>query len=290
MGIRVALAQMEPVTGDKPANLAKFSHAIEAAQRQGAQLVIFPELALTGYACGDRFFALAEPVPGPSTERLAAEARARDLYIVWGMPEEGLTGVLYNSAVLVGPEGYVGTWRKHTLPGHATDNSGPGAFPDRRFFRAGSASPVFPTSLGRLGLMVCYDLFFPEIARLLTLKGAELLIAVSGSPCFEREIFETLVKARAIENTIPLAYCNMGGVEGGIAYWGGSRLIGPGDLERKLPGEPLLCQAPYDCEALVVGEVDLEQTRRFRPFFPVLRDLSGDWYDQLRAAVAVRLE
>ena len=284
--LRVALAQVEPATGDKPANLAKFEHYLAEAMRQGADLVVFPELALTGYACGDRFFDLAEPVPGPSSERLASAAKALGLYIVWGMPEEGLPGVLYNSAVLVGPEGHVGTWRKHTLPGHATDLAGPGAFPDRRYFRAGSSSPVFPTALGRLGLMVCYDVFFPEIARLLTLQGADLLIGISGSPCFERAIFETLVAARAMENAVWFAYCNVGGVEGGIAYWGGSRLIGPGDPQRKLPGQPLVCQAPYDREALVLGEVDLGQTRRFRPYFPVLRDLSPEVYDQLRAAVS----
>jgi predicted amidohydrolase len=284
MTVRVALAQVEPVTGDKAANLAKFCAFMDEARREGAQLVVFPELALTGYACGDRFFALAEPVPGPSTERLAAEARARDLHVVFGMPEAGLPGVLYNAAVLVGPEGHIGTWRKHTLPGHATDQAGPGAFPDRRYFRAAAASPVFDTRLGRLGLLVCYDVFFPELARLLTLKGADLLVAVSGSPAFERPIFEPLVKARAMENAVWLAYCNVGGTEGGVAYWGGSRLIGPGDPERKVPGEPVACQAPYDREALVVGEVDYERTRRFRPFFPVLRDLSPALYDQLAAA------
>lgn len=282
MAVRVALAQVEPVTADKTANLAKLEAAIVEARRQEAQLVVFPELCLTGYACGDRFFELAEPVPGPSTERLAAVARAHGLYIVCGMPEQGLPGVLYNSAVLVGPERYVGTWRKHALPGHATDLSGPGAFPDRRFFRAGTASPVFPTSIGRLGLMVCYDVFFPEIARLLTLKGADLLVGISGSPRFERDIFETLVKARAMENTIWFAYCNVGGVEGSVAYWGGSMLIGPGDPERKLPGEPVVCKAPYDREALVVGEVDYQRTRQFRPFFPVLRDLPTDLYEQLK--------
>src|SRR6185312_12432170 len=99
MAVRVALAQIEPVTADKAANLAKFCCFLERAQ-----LVIFPELALTGYACGDQFFTLAEPIPGPTTERLAAEARVRGVYIIWGMAEEGLPGVLYNSAVLVGPE------------------------------------------------------------------------------------------------------------------------------------------------------------------------------------------
>lgn len=290
MRIQVALAQVAPVTNDKRANIEKFVDCMDRAAREGAQLVVFPELALTGYGCGDRFFEVAEPVPGPATERLAAEARRRNLHAIWGMPERGLPGVVYNSAVLVGPDGHIGTWRKHTLPGHATDLAGPGAFPDRRFFRAGTKSPVFDTALGRIGMMVCYDVFFPEIARLLVLKGADLLVGISGSPAFEQRIFEPLVQARAMENTTWFAYCNMAGTEAGVDYWGGSRLIGPGDPESKVPGQPVVCQAPYRVEALVCGTVDYEQTHRFRPLFPVLRDLRADMYDQLAGAVRETLD
>lgn len=290
MRVNVALAQVQPVTGDKIANLRTFVDYLDRAAEQGAQLVVFPELALTGYGCGDAFFDVAEPVPGPATERLSEEARKRNLHVIWGMPERGLPGIVYNSAVLVGPDGHVGTWRKHTLPGHATDLGGPGAFPDRRFFRAGNRSPVFDTPLGRIGMMVCYDVFFPEIARLLVLKGADLLVGISGSPSFERPIFEPLVKARAMENTCWFAYCNMAGTEAGVTYWGGSRIVGPGTLETKVPGEPIVCQAPYDVEALVCATVDYEQTHRFRPLFPVLRDLRAEMYAQLEEALAAGLD
>ena len=202
MQVKIALAQVAPITNDKRATVDKWLGYLDRAADEGAELVVFPELALSGYACGDRFFEMAEPVPGPSTDRLAAEARARGLHLIWGMPERGLAGVVYNSAVLVGPEGLIGVWRKHTLPGHATDLGGPGAFPDRRFFRPGTRSPVFDTPIGRIGMMVCYDIFFPEIARLLALKGADLLVGISGSPAFERPIFEPLVRARAMENTV----------------------------------------------------------------------------------------
>jgi predicted amidohydrolase len=284
MQVKVALAQVAPITNDKAATLDKWLGYLDRAAAEGAQLVVFPELALSGYACGDRFFEMAEPVPGPSSERLAAEARQRGLHLIWGMPERGLAGVVYNSAVLVGPDGLIGVWRKHTLPGHATDLGGPGAFPDRRFFRAGTCSPVFDTPIGRIGMMVCYDIFFPEIPRLLTLQGADLLVGISGSPAFERPIFEPLVRARAMENTIWFAYCNLAGSEGGVDYWGGSRLIGPGDVATKVPGEPVVCQAPYFEEALVCGVVDYDQTHRFRPLFPVLRDLRADMYKQLAEA------
>jgi predicted amidohydrolase len=285
MKISIGLGQIEAATGDKQKNLAKYDACMERAAGMGAHLVVFPELSLTGYACGDSFFDVAEPVPGPSTSHVSDTARKLGLHVIFGMPERGLAGVIYNAAVLVGPEGYIGTWRKHTLPGHATDLGGAGAFPDRRFFRSGRRSPVFDTALGRIGMMVCYDIFFPEIARLLTLKGADLLIGISGSPAFERPIFEPLVAARAMENTIPFAYCNLAGREGDISYWGGSRLISAGDLASKVPGSPIVVQAAYDKEDLVVGTIDTDATHRFRPFFPVLRDLNADMYVQLRSAV-----
>src|SRR5680860_278893 len=142
MKVQVALAQIEPATLDKGANLQKVDSYLERAAAMGAQLVVFPELALTGYACGDGFFDVAEHVSGPSTTHIGETARKLGLHAIWGMPERGLPGVIYNSAVLAGPDGHIGTWRKHTLPGHATDTGGPGAFPDRRFFRGGSRSPV----------------------------------------------------------------------------------------------------------------------------------------------------
>lgn len=290
MKVQVALAQIEPSTLNKGANLQKIDNFMEWAAAMGAQLVVFPELALTGYACGDAFFEIAEQIPGPSTIHICEVARKLGLLAIWGMPERGLPGVIYNSAVLAAPNGLIGTWRKHTLPGHATDHAGSGAFPDRRFFRSGNRSPVFDTPIGRIGMMVCYDIFFPEIARLLTLKGAHLLVGISGSPAFERPIFEPLVLARAMENTIPFAYCNLAGNEGEIHYWGGSRLIGPGDLATKVPGSPVICQAAYDVEDLVCGEVDYELTHRFRPVFPVLRDLRAEMYAQLEAAVDETLD
>ena len=282
MQIRIALAQVEPKTRNTSANLKKFDAWLERASDEGAQLVIFPELALTGYACGDAFFEVAEEAPGPSTEHLSETAHRLGLHVIWGMPERGLPGVIYNSAVLAGPNGHIGTWRKHTLPGHATDTGGPGAFPDRRFFRGGSRSPVFETAIGRIGMMVCYDIFFPEISRLLTLKGADLLVGISGSPSFERPIFEPMVQARAMENAIPFAYCNLAGREGETTYWGGSRIIGAGDIETRVPGTPIICQAPYDKEALVTGTVDYDITHRFRPYFPILRDIRAEMYEQLR--------
>ncbi|NMC58259.1 MAG: carbon-nitrogen hydrolase family protein [Candidatus Methanofastidiosa archaeon] len=279
--MRIALAQICPKTGDTLGNLKIFENYIVKAAEQEANLIIFPEMALTGYGNSDRFFEIAEPIPGPSTEFIQKLAKKHDIYVVWGMPEEGLKGVLYNSAAFVGPNGYVGKWRKLTLPGHATDQTGPGAFPDRRFFRAGTKSPIFETEIGKIGLMICYDTFFPEIARLLTLKGADILIILSGSPSFEKDIFEPIIKVRAMENTIWLAYCNLAGEEGGLSYWGGSCVISPGNPKTKVPGEPILSKAPYNIESLIIADIDYTLNKKFRPFFPVLRDIPQKIYNEL---------
>ena len=112
----------------------------------------------------------------------------------------------------------------------------------------------------------------------------------AGSVCLSEPIFETLVRARAMENAVWMAYCNMAGTEGGVDYWGGSRIIGPGDCDTRVPGEPTVCQAPYDVEALVCGTVDYELTHRFRPLFPTLRDLDAGMYRQLAEAVTSILD
>lgn len=282
--VKIAIGQITPETGQKTKNLEKMKHyAIEAA-KQEATLVVFPELALTGYNCGDDFFETAEPIPGDSVSAFMEIAAEYNIYIIWGMPEKSINGILYNAAVLVGPEGFIGSWRKNTLPGHATDQTGPGAFPDRRYFKAGEDLPVFDTAIGKIGVLICYDIFFPELARLLTLKGADMIIGISGSPAFEKDIFEPIVKARAMENTITFVYTNLVGQEGEIAYWGGGCIIGAGEKETKVPGTPVICKAPYEGEGITIGEVDIQHHQKIRPYFPVLRDITTTMYEQLAEA------
>ena len=257
---KVALGQMECVVGDKEANLAKMEDMAKRARAEGARLIVFPELSLTGYVCRDLYYELAEPVPGPSTERVAEIAREAGLYVVFGLPERSdISGsLLYNTAVLVGPEGLIGLYRKMHLPTHSV-------FEEKRYFRPGHGPGVFETKLGRIGLMICYDVFFPEVARLLKLRGAQLIVCISASPGVRRAYFETLLSARALENTVHLAYVNLAGREDGLQFWGGSRLIGPTGS--------IIAKAKYDEEDLVVGEVDLADADRAGIFLPMLRDL-----------------
>jgi len=281
--MNVAIAQITPETANKAANLEKMRRFVQEAAQQQAELVVFPELALTGYHCGDRFFDVAESIPGAATDFFARLAAEHQIHIIWGMVEKTLPGVLYNAAALVGPEGYIGRWRKNTLPGHATDLSGPGAFPDRRYFKAGSGLDVFDTAIGRIGLLICYDIFFPELARLLTLKGANVIVGISGSPAFEKDIFEPIIKVRAMENTINFIYTNLVGQEQETTYWGGGCIIAAGEKSQKMPGAPLICKAPYKGECITIGNVNL-QDKSIRPYFPVLRDITTDMYSNLKKA------
>jgi predicted amidohydrolase len=282
---KVAIGQITPKTGQKHENLEKMKQQTLEAVKNGAKLVVFPELALTGYNCGDHFFDVAEPIPdGDSVKFFEDLAAKHEIYIIWGMPEKGINGVLYNSAVLVGPEGFVGKWRKNTLPGHATDQTGPGAFPDRKYFKAGEDLPVFNTSIGKIGVLICYDIFFPELCRLLTLKGADIIVGISGSPSFEKDIFEPIVKVRAMENAVNFVYTNLVGVEGETTYWGGGCIIGAGEKETRVPGSPVLCKAPYEGECITIGEIDIQRNSQIRQYFPVLRDITTKMYENLAEA------
>ena len=267
--IKVALAQISCKRGDKAENIKKIESRVTRAKRQGAELVIFPELSLTGYTMRDQIYELAETIPGHSTTFLEKLARKTGTYIVFGMPElsEKTQATVYNTAVLVGPDGFIGKYRKMYLPTHSV-------FEEKRYFRPGYQTAVFETELGKIGLIICYDIFFPEVSRLTRLKGAQLIVCISASPATRRTFFETLTAARAIENTAFLAYVNLVGIEDGLQFWGGSRLVGPN-------GKTLV-QAKYDEEDLVIGEINYADIRPTETFVPILKDLRPELFDKLK--------
>lgn len=267
--IKLALAQISSKRENKEENLQKIEKFTMKAKEQGADLVIFPELSLTGYVLHDQIYELAEVVPGPSTAKVEELAKKTGMYIIFGIPElSGKTkATIFNSAVFVGPEGFIGKFRKMYLPTHSV-------FEEKRYFRPGYQTAVFNTPIGNIGLFICYDIFFPEVCRLIRLKGAELLVCISASPAVRRGYFEILTTARALENTAFLAYVNLAGVEDGLQFWGGSRLISPtGDL---------LAKAKYDEEDLVICEVDYSDMRPAETFIPMLRDLRPELFDELK--------
>jgi predicted amidohydrolase len=267
--ITIALAQISSKRENKKENLQKIEELTIKAKEQAADLVIFPELSLTGYVVRDQIYELAETIPGPATKKIEGIARKTGMHVIFGMPElsEKTEATIFNTAVFIGPKGFIGKYRKMYLPTHSV-------FEEKRYFRPGYQTAAFNTALGNIGLCICYDLFFPEVCRLTRLKGAQLIVCISASPSVRRSYFEILTAARALENTAFLAYVNLVGVEEGLQFWGGSRLVSPiGDV---------LAKAKYDEEDFVACEVDYNDIRPAETFIPTLRDLRPELFDELK--------
>ncbi len=269
--VKIALCQISSKREDKAANLQKIEQLTLKAKDQGADLAIFPELSSTGYVVLDQIYELAETIPGPTTAKVEALAKQTGMHVIFGMPElsEKTQGTVFNTAVFAGPQGMIGKYRKMYLPTHSV-------FEEKRYFRPGYQPAAFQTAVGNVGLSICYDVFFPEVFRLIRLKGAQLMVCISASPAVRRSYFEVLTAARAIENTAYLAYVNLAGVEDGLQFWGGSRLVTPtGDIVAK---------AKYDEEDFVLAELDYGDLRTAETFVPTLRDLRPEIFDKLKEA------
>jgi len=266
--IKIALGQVSSKVGDKKHNLRTMATYITKARKQKADIILFPELSLTGYVTKDRTYELAETIPGPSTKEVEKLAKTNHIHIINGMIEKSnnAEGVVYNTAVLTSPEGLIGHYRKMYLPTHSI-------FEEKRYFRQGYEAPVFETPIGRIGIIICYDIFFPETVRLLRLKGAELIACISASPSVRRNFFEILTAARALENTAFVAYVNLVGIQDGLQFWGGSRIIAPTGR--------IIAQAKYDEEDIITGTLDYTDIQRTETFVPALRDIRPELFDDL---------
>jgi predicted amidohydrolase len=267
--IKIALCQISSKRENKKANIQTMEEYVLKAKQQNADLAIFPEMCLTGYVMHDQVYELAETIPGPTIEKMEYLAEKSGLHIIFGMPElsEKTKATIYNSAVLVGPNGLIGKYRKMYLPTHSV-------FEEKRYFRPGYEPAAFKTDIGNIGLTICYDIFFPEVFRITRLKGAQLIVCISASPAVRRRYFEILTSARALENTAFLAYVNLVGVEDGLQFWGGSRLV--------LPTGDLALKAKYDTPDFVVGEMDYRDLRTAETFIPALKDLRPELFDKIK--------
>jgi predicted amidohydrolase len=266
--VSLLLAQTGPKVGNKERNLRQISEQATKARKKNVDLLIFPELHLTGYMMRDEVAHMAEPIPGPSTRRVESLAKEHGVHIIFGMPEESeVKGVIHNTAVFVGPKGLIGRYRKIHLPTHSV-------FEERRYYRPGQEAPVFKTTLGTIALNICYDLYFPELTRLQALQGAQLIVCISASPGLRRRFFEGFCLSRAMENAVYLAYVNRVGIEEGLQFWGGSRVIAPNGS--------VLAQCRYDVEEFQICKVDLDEVSRARAFIPTIKDLEPGLFDQLR--------
>ena len=273
--IRIACIQMEPKVGRKKANVAKSLELLGKAAGRGAKLAVLPELANSGYVFETReeAFALAEKIPrGPTTQAWCAAAAEHDLHIVAGIAErEGQT--LFNSAVVIGPEGYIGTFRKVHLWNE-----------ENLFFEPGNLGfPVFHTPIGRIGAMICYDGWFPEGYRLLALQGADLIcvptnwVPIPGQDSKREAMANILCMAAAHSNSVFVAAADRVGRERGQPFIGQSVIV-------SYTGWPIAGPASSKEEEIIYADANLSDARRSRnwnEYNQVLRDRRSDVYDEM---------
>ncbi len=251
----IAVVQMHPHLGDVPRNLGRMGDIVEEiCMRQKTDLIIFPELATTGYEIGVKFTDLAERMPGPAVNFLAQRARDFDVYIAFGMVlKEKVESILYDAAILLGPDGeIVGDYRKIHLRGE-----------ERLTFRPGYRYNVFETNFGAIGLLIGWDLAFPEATRSLVLDGAELIAVLANWEEPHVEEWRSYVLARAFENAVYIAAANRVGQEYSMTFFGQSMIVGPRGEAHALVDEP--------SQGYGIARIDLDQVRKNREEFQFLQ-------------------
>lgn len=276
--MKVALIQLA-CTADVEANQQKIAQHIAQAAQQGAELVVLQELHNSLYFCqteDTHLFDLAEPIPGPSTEFYGKIAAQHQIVLVTSLFERRAAGLYHNTAVVLERDGSIaGKYRKMHIPDDP-------AYYEKFYFTPGDLDfqPI-DTSVGRLGVQVCWDQWYPEGARLMALRGAELLIyptaigyESSDTPEEQerqREAWTTVQRGHAVANGLPVIAVNRTGHEPdpsgqtrGIQFWGSSFVAGP-------QGE-MLYRAPKDEEIVQVVDIDLKRSENVRRWWPFLRD------------------
>ncbi len=271
--ITVATVQMRPKLGEAEDNLVKMSETIaKIASQQKVDLIVFPELITSGYELGVRFTELAQRVPGPTINLIAQRANEYGVYIAFGMvTKEKVESVLYNSAILVGPDGeLLDVYNKIHLRGE-----------ERMAFREGFKLPIIPTEVGNIGLMIGYDLAFPEVARSLALDGADIVCVCANWEAANIDEWKTYVRARAYENSIFVAAANRIGEDVTLTFGGESMIVGPrGHIHASLAsetdpktGEPM--------EGFSVARIDLDEVRKNREEFQFIQNRQPAVYKAL---------
>lgn len=276
--LRVAAVQSDPQVGieNKEKNVAATMRQIEEAADSGARLIVLPELANTGYSFDTReeAYAHAEAVPdGPTCTAWAELARARDLYLVAGITE--VDGVrLHDTAVLIGPEGFIGKYRKTHLWNR-----------EKLIFTPGTEFPVFETRIGRIGLLVCWDIWFPEVPRILAAQGADVICSVNNwvwtpPPLFDEAgncMASYLTMSASHVSGIPFVAANRVGTERGGKFLGCSLVTG-------VNGWPIGGIASSEEETMLYADLDLVESRSavvWSNLNDLPRDRRTDLYDSL---------
>jgi predicted amidohydrolase len=263
--MKIWLIQMEPELRDKAKNLSKIHSYLDRAVKEKVNLIVFPELGLTGYMCRTDFLDLAEPIPGPSTMEIIKRTTKENIYVILGMPE-WREGWIYNSAPLFGPRGVEGVYRKLYLPNHVSAKGV--TYEEKMFFKPGNEILAFKTEFGTIGIEICYDIWFPEIARSFAMCGAWLIFNISAGPVGVPEVFRLLSRVRAMENVSYFGLVNQVGLQENIRFGGGSCLAG---YLSEMKAEASMGETAK--EEVLECQLSREEVEQHRFRLPVLRNV-----------------
>jgi predicted amidohydrolase len=262
--LTISCVQFTAVDGEKAATIEKALGLIDRAADEGAQLVVLPEVWTgLGYSTPTAYKEIAEPIPGPVTDRLAERAQRHKLHIVGSIYEKA-GDICHNTAPMIGPDGQIiGLYRKTHLFDAPNRTDIKGGMRESDKVRAGDTLPVFETALGRIGVSVCSDLRFPEIYRVMALKGAEIIVCASAflSPRFDH--WEFFLRARATENQVFVAASGQVGTEpkSGIGFVGRSMIVDPWGT---------IVATASDTETCVTAHVDLGFIDEVKRRYPLM--------------------
>lgn len=269
MRIKVSCVQMKPKLCDVQYNLEKMTDLINEVIRKDSEtdLIVFPELITSGYECGSEFQNLAETIESSESIKIIGQlAKKFNTNIVYGFPERDsvLTDILYNSSVCIDNNGNVsGVYRKV----HLFDT-------EKKYFRAGCDFPIFNTSFGKIGVMICWDTAFPEVARTYCLKGAELLVVNTNWEKPYSEDWDLVTRARAFDNCMYLVAANRVGQDKELGFFGHSKIIDP-------VGKPLK-ELNEEVEGIISAEIDLELPRKLRSeYYTIFKDRRPEVYGEV---------
>jgi N-carbamoylputrescine amidase len=268
-------------TASKAENLAKAIEQIRVAAAKGAQIVCLQELFTSLYFCDvenhDNFL-LAEAIPGPSTDALSPVAKELCVVIIASLFEKRTQGLYHNTTAVIDADGtYLGKYRKMHIP----DDPG---FYEKFYFTPGDTGyRIFETKYAKIGVLICWDQWYPEAARITALMGAEILFyptaigwatTQNGETNVEQyNAWQTIQRSHAVANGIPVVSVNRVGFEADMQFWGGSFICNPFGT--------LLYKASHEAEETVVTEVNLEKSDYYRTHWPFLRDRRIDSYEPI---------
>lgn len=274
--VTISIAQFNAQDDDKPGNLNRAAHFLDLAGARHSDIVVLPELFTgTGFSSGDAHLALAEPIPGPTFQMMAAAARRHAMYVTGSFYERGQDGRIHNTAPVIGPGGdLLGSYRKTHLFDVPNRTDLPPGIMESKKVSPGAELQLYDTNLCRFGIGICADIRFPEMFRAYALAGAELILLPTAflSPRFDH--WDFLLKARATDHQMFIAASGMTGREKvtGIGFIGRSAVVDPWGV--------ILAGAP-DEEAMLTTTIDLDQVRRVRNWWPLNDQIRPDLYGKV---------